>query len=308
MKLNWLLVHSWCNAFTMRQRVRREVPKLQEFETSAGLTFRLFRSTSPPHGRPRPRLEDYAGAAIAVHDGPAVPTRSHRRTCLPGGPVASHHEPLREHALDDESLAAAGNGQLQRGSDGEIPQCLDDLGRAANPRTADPSDDVATHEEGLAAYRQVELTTAKPRALRRAARLDNLDQEPVHQGDTKELLERLADELPLHAQPWPDHSSVRYQLLQDGLRQVDRDSKADVLCAREEGGGDPEHLTTPVYQRPPGIAGIDRGIRLDQGLGEGEGGGGQGSVHARDYPPRERLPEPPGAPHAHYPLPYPHPL
>ena len=68
----------------------------------------------------------------------------------------------------------------------------------------------------------------------------------------------------------PSQACVVGRLVADPLdhrqRPVDRDREADVLGLGEPdaGGVDPDEAAEPVDERPAGVAGVDRGVRLQQ--------------------------------------------
>ena len=81
----------------------------------------------------------------------------------------------------------------------------------------------------------------------------------------------VVDVLRHDADPAADHAAVIEDLLHDAARQIHRDRKADALDADiaavvlvEHRGVDADQLAARVDQRAAGIAGIDRGIGLNE--------------------------------------------
>ena len=65
------------------------------------------------------------------------------------------------------------------------------------------------------------------------------------------------------AEPRAAHAAVLQDLRQHVLRGVGGDREADALRAHDDGGVDADHLGARVDQRPAGIAGVERGVGLD---------------------------------------------
>ncbi len=64
------------------------------------------------------------------------------------------------------------------------------------------------------------------------------------------------------------HAAVPHQLAEHETRRVRRNRKADALRAHDHRGVDADNLAVGGHERPPRIAGIERGIGLDHVIDE----------------------------------------
>jgi hypothetical protein len=65
-------------------------------------------------------------------------------------------------------------------------------------------------------------------------------------------------------EPAPNDPTLLHQLLQNLLRHVRRNRKADALCEIDDGRIDADHFPREIEERPAGISGIDRRIGLNE--------------------------------------------
>ncbi len=82
-------------------------------------------------------------------------------------------------------------------------------------------------------------------------------------------LEQLLPRVAIEQGPAEGSAAARAEPLDDGLGGVDRDGEADVrrggpVAASGDGGVDADDLTLGVHEWPPGVAGADRGVGLDE--------------------------------------------
>src|SRR5438105_3508311 len=88
----------------------------------------------------------------------------------------------------------------------------------------------------------------------------------------------VVDELSVKAEPWTDDVAMRYQCRNHRFGQIDRNSKSDVLRARDDGGCDPDHFAAAVQQWATGVSRIDRRVNLDQRLLKCKKGGRKDTI------------------------------
>src|SRR5437899_2690642 len=65
------------------------------------------------------------------------------------------------------------------------------------------------------------------------------------------------------SQPRATHAAMGQELGHHSPRGVGRDREADALGHRDDRRVDPDDLSTRVHERPAGVAGIERDVRLD---------------------------------------------
>src|SRR5690348_6190913 len=129
-------------------------------------------------------------------------------------------------------------------------------------------DDIATEQKGAAADGNLDMPAAQPRVFSRAAWFDHFDEEAVHQRNLQKLAQFGAHELHVKADPRADDVALFNQTGKYSFRQVDRYREADVFSVGQDGGIDAYDFTAAIEQRAPGVARIDWGIGLDEGLGQ----------------------------------------
>src|SRR5215210_8311824 len=69
-----------------------------------------------------------------------------------------------------------------------------------------------------------------------------------------------------HANPCAPDPSLGDELWDDEVRGAHRDGKTDPLSAADDRRVDPDDLAARVDERATGVAGIERGVRLDHGV------------------------------------------
>src|SRR6185295_15173611 len=108
-----------------------------------------------------------------------------------------------------------------------------------------------------------------------------------------------------YAHPTANHLARLGQLIHDRTRHVARDRKTDPIVATaltEYRGIDSNQLPTDIHESPPGVAGIDRCVRLDEILILRNAHAGPS--HGADDSHRDRLIEPEWIPDGQHELPH----
>src|SRR6185369_139775 len=82
---------------------------------------------------------------------------------------------------------------------------------------------------------------------------------------------RELDRLATHADRRATHAPFANELRNDELRRADRHGETDALCAADDRGVDAHDFTPRVNERSARVAGIERGVGLDDGVDDATG-------------------------------------
>ncbi len=104
------------------------------------------------------------------------------------------------------------------------------------------------------------------------------------QGASEYLSSKVGTELgDHHPDPGTDDPTVATELLRDPRDRMDRKGEPHALGERDHGRVDPDDGAVQVDERPSAVAGVDRGVRLDESL-EDEVRAGKGSTERAHDP------------------------
>ena len=100
-------------------------------------------------------------------------------------------------------------------------------------------------------------------------RVDLRHQHALGGGNVQRLGHVGRERIDVHAQQATLDRAVFQQLVHDAAGHVDRDGEADAdvaAGARQDGAVDADQLAPEIHQRAAGVAGVDRGVGLDEVL------------------------------------------
>ena len=128
----------------------------------------------------------------------------------------------------------------------------------------------STVSDGPLVDRDDEVAVAKTGARGRRTRLDARDLDRALVGEPERANQAAIERtrLPAEAQIGSHHPTVREKLWNHRGGRVDRHGEADALGHREHRSVDADHPAAGVDQRPAGVAGIERDVRLDDAVDE----------------------------------------
>src|SRR5258708_2858650 len=82
---------------------------------------------------------------------------------------------------------------------------------------------------------------------------------------------RELNRLPADADPSPLHPALADQLRNDDVGSADRNREADALRSGDDRGVDADDVAARVDERPAGVSGVERGVRLNDRIDETAG-------------------------------------
>ena len=133
-------------------------------------------------------------------------------------------------------------------------------------RALDRRQHVAADEILLALHDDRQIATTQAGAVGRATVVHDLDEVPRSERELEDRGQLAVDLAALQAEPRADHATRLAELAQHRLGGVDRQGEADRVRLLGDERVDAHDGATAVDQRPAGVAGVDRRIRLDHRL------------------------------------------
>src|SRR5262245_48115728 len=178
--------------------------------------------------------------------------------------IAGKQRALRQHVLDVPILTLAEEPEPDLVADFQAAHDARERVIVRDFDVVDADDDVAPEQQRVPAQGQLDAASLNPGFLRRTARLDHLDEQPLYQRNLQQLAEIFIHELTVKPDPGADHPAVLHERWYERLGEIDRDGKTDVLRVGDDRRADADYLPTAVEQRAAGVAEVDRRIGLNQ--------------------------------------------
>ncbi len=223
-----------------------------------------------------PKLWATEPFSTSVTATPSAAVSSRNSSASAGDRLASLRPEQGRARLDHGLLARRFRRRLQRDRDLDLAPAPHDaeLRLAAHRLGGEAIVEGVGIVDRLSVHFDDEIAGAQARARRRAARGDGVDQRSGRPLQAEAVGDVRRHRLQLGAEPRPAHHGGAAPGRRDHRpHHVRRDRKADALRtagAREDRGVDADQAAGKIDQRAAGIAGIDRGVGLDEELVVGD--------------------------------------